>query len=215
MQVICDRQGDLRGGGPGAGLLIGAAADHLAVQQGQQRRVVRPGFAAYPARLLLGHVRAHAEKPQVEIVRGHLGMHVPDRVEVAGLRGPDLDRGAVGQQRVNAVLRVYAHAALPGPTGLPIRKVSSASPGSRRDCSIRSSRSYSRFPGTVPGLTPAGITEILPDTTGEGGGTCTCRPPARRAEPLAVAAALVTGRRCFAVGAAIRRAAGRCPTGHQ
>ena len=113
MQVIGDREGDLRRPGAGAGLLVGAAADHLAVQHGQQRRVVRRGLAAYPARLLLGNQRAHAEKAQVQVVRGHLGVHVPHRVEVIGPRRPDLDRGAVAQQRVNAVLRVHAHAALP------------------------------------------------------------------------------------------------------
>ena len=53
MQVIGDREGDLRGLGPGAGLLVGATADHLAVEYGQQRRVVRPGFTAYPVCLLL------------------------------------------------------------------------------------------------------------------------------------------------------------------
>ena len=122
MQVIGDREGDFRGHGPGAGLLIGAAADYLPVQHGQQRRVVRPGLAAYPARLLLGHQRAHAEEAQVQVVRGHLGVHVPHRVEVLGPRGPDLDRGAVAQQSVSAVLRVYAHAALPGLTaGSPHR----------------------------------------------------------------------------------------------
>ena len=55
MQVIGDREGNFRGPGPGAGLLVGAAADHFPVQDGQQRRVVRSGLAAYPARLLLGH----------------------------------------------------------------------------------------------------------------------------------------------------------------
>ena len=113
MQVIGDRESDLRRQGPDAGPLVGTAANHLAVQHGQQRRVVRPGLAAYPARLLLGNHRAHAEEAQVQVVRGHLGVHVPHRVEVIGPRRPDLDRGAVAQQRVNAVLRVHAHAALP------------------------------------------------------------------------------------------------------
>ena len=101
MHVIGDREGDLRGPGPGAVVLVGAAADHLPVQHGQQRRVVRSGLAAYPARLPLGRERAHAEEAQVQVVRGHLGVHVPHRVEVIGPRGPDLDRGAVGQQRVS------------------------------------------------------------------------------------------------------------------
>ena len=113
MQVIGDRERDLRRPGPSAGLLVGAAADHLPVQHGQQRRVVRPGLAAYPARLPLGRERAHAEKTQVQVVRGHLGVHVPHRVEVIGPRRPDLDRGAVDQQSVSTVLRMYAHATLP------------------------------------------------------------------------------------------------------
>ena len=113
LQVIGDRERDLRGPGPSTGLLVGAAADHLAVQHGQQRRVVRPGLAAYPACLPLGNQRTQAEEAQVQVVRGHLGVHVPHRVEVIGPRGPDLDRDAVDQQSVSAVLRVCAHAALP------------------------------------------------------------------------------------------------------
>ena len=117
MQVIGDREGYFRGPGPGAGLLVGTAANQFPVQDGQQRRVVRSGLAAYPARLLLGHHGAHAEKAQVQVVRGHLGVHVPHRVEVIRPCGPDLDRGAVGQQSVSAVLRVDIHAvpALPRP----------------------------------------------------------------------------------------------------
>ena len=113
MQVIGDREGDLRRPGSCAGLLVGAAANYLAVQQGQQRRVIRPGLAAYPARLLLGHHRTHAEETQVEVIRRHPGVHVPHRSEIVGPRGPNLDRGAVGQQRVSAALPVYAHTALP------------------------------------------------------------------------------------------------------
>ena len=100
LQVIGDRERDLRGPGPSTGLLVGAAADHLVVQHGQQRRVIRPGLAAYPARLLLGNQRTHAEKTQVQVVRGHLGVQVPHRVEVLGPRSPDLDRDAVDQQSV-------------------------------------------------------------------------------------------------------------------
>ena len=51
---------------------------------------------------------------QVEIVRGHLAMHVPHRAEVAGPRGPDLDRRAVGQQSVGTGLDPCAHVALRG-----------------------------------------------------------------------------------------------------
>ena len=111
VNVIGDRHGDLRGLGASAKELVTAAADYLAVQHGEQRLAVRPGFAAYPACLPLGRGRAHAEKAQVQVVRGHLDVHVPYRVEVAGLRRPDLDRGAVGQQSVRAVPGPCAHAA--------------------------------------------------------------------------------------------------------
>jgi hypothetical protein len=47
-------KGDLRGLGTRADPLIGAAADHLVVQYGEQRRVIRGRLAAYPARLSLG-----------------------------------------------------------------------------------------------------------------------------------------------------------------
>ena len=42
-------------------------------------------------------------------------MQVPHRVEVVRPGGPDLDRGAVGQQAVHTGLGVCAHVALPGP----------------------------------------------------------------------------------------------------
>src|ERR1700761_565803 len=42
-------------------------------------------------------------------------MHVPHRVEIAGPRGPDLDRGAIGQQSVGGGLSLCAHVILPGP----------------------------------------------------------------------------------------------------
>ena len=104
---------------PSSSTLIAAAADHFPVQHGQQRGVVRCGLAADPARLPLGRKRADAEETQIEIVRGHPGVHVPHRVEVAGPCGPDLDRGAVGQQSVGAGLGPCAHVALPGISALP------------------------------------------------------------------------------------------------
>ncbi len=113
VHVIGDRKGDL--GRPGRGIvtLVTAAADQLAVHQGEQRGVVRRGLAAEPARLPSGRARAHAEETQVQTVRGQLLVHVPHRVEVVGPGGPDLDRGAVGQQGVHTGLGVCAHVALP------------------------------------------------------------------------------------------------------
>ena len=113
LHVIGDCEGDLRGRGTRAGPLIAAAAHHLAIQDGEQRRVVRGGLAADSARLLLGCHRAHAEETQVEVVWGHLGVHVPHRVEIAGPRGPDLDRGAVGQQGIGGGPGLCAHVTLP------------------------------------------------------------------------------------------------------
>ena len=114
VHVIGDREGDLGRAGPGSVVaLVAAAADQLAVHHGEQRGVVRRGLAAEPARLPFGRARAHAEKAQVQTVRGQLLVHLPHRVEVLRPRGPDLDRAAVGQQSVNAGLGVCAHIAPP------------------------------------------------------------------------------------------------------
>ena len=113
MHVVGDREGDLGRPGPGIVALEGAAADQLAAQHGEQRDVVRPGLAADPACLPFGRHRAQAEEAQVEVVRGHLGVQVPHRVEVLGPGGPDLDRRAVGQQSVGAGLARCAHVGLP------------------------------------------------------------------------------------------------------
>ena len=122
---IGDREGDIRRPGSATGSLVGAGADHLAVQQGQQRRVVRPWFAADPAGLPLRRESAQTEKAQVEIVRGHHGMHILHRGEVLGPRRPDLDRGSVGQQRVSAALCVDTHAVPPGILLWPPRRTQS------------------------------------------------------------------------------------------
>ena len=130
VQVIGDRERDLRGLRPSAVTLEGTAADHLAVQHSQQRGMIRGRLAAYPARLLLASQRAHAEKTQVQVVRGHLGVHVPHRVEVAGPRSPDLDHRPVVQQSVNARLGVCAHGERrPAPVSCTI--TSSAGPAAR------------------------------------------------------------------------------------
>jgi len=111
MHLIGDRQGHLRQPGPVTGQLPGAATDHVAVQHGQQREMIRAGLAAYPAGLLLGRGRAHTEKPQVTVVRGHLGVQLTHRGEILRPRRPDLDRGAIGQQSINAGPSSYVHIA--------------------------------------------------------------------------------------------------------
>ena len=111
VHVISDRKGDLGRLGRGVLALVTAAADHLAIHQGEQRGVVRRGRTAEPERLLSGRARAHAEEAQVETVGRQLLVHVPHRVEVVRPRGPDLDRGAVGQQSVDPGFGVCAHIA--------------------------------------------------------------------------------------------------------
>jgi hypothetical protein len=113
VHVIGDRKGDLGRLGRGIVTLVTAAADQLAAQQGEQRGVVRRGLTAEPARLPLGRARAHAEEAQVETVRGQLLVHIPHRVQILRPGGPDLNRGAVGQQSVNTGPGVCAHVALP------------------------------------------------------------------------------------------------------
>src|SRR5262249_4505539 len=71
------------------------------------------------AGLLLGCGRAHAEKAQVKVVRGHPGVQLPHRGEVLRLRGPDLDRGAVGQQSIDAGPGSCAHIASSSATTSP------------------------------------------------------------------------------------------------
>ena len=119
VHLVGDRHGDLSGPGAIAENLIAAASDHFPAQHSQQRGVIRCRLTADPARLLLGRKRADAEETQIEIVRGHPGVHVPHRLEVARPRGPDLDRRAVGQQSVGAGLGPCAHVALPGISVLP------------------------------------------------------------------------------------------------
>ena len=80
--------------------------------------MVRRGRTADPARLPSGRTRAHAEKAQVETVRRQLLVHVAHRVEVVRPGGPDLDRGAIGQQSVHAGLDVGGHVAPPFPRRL-------------------------------------------------------------------------------------------------
>jgi hypothetical protein len=118
VHVIGDRHGDLGRPGP-VSQFVGAASHHFAIQHGQQRGMIRTGIAAYPAGLLLGRGRAHAEKAQVKVVRGHPGVQLPHRGEVLRPRGPDLDRGAVGQQSIDAGPGSCAHFASRSVLGTP------------------------------------------------------------------------------------------------
>ena len=121
VHVVGDRHSDLGGPGAIAENLVAAAADNLSVQHSQQRGVVRCGLTAYSPCLPLGRGRAHPEETQIKIARGHLGVHVTHRVEVAGLCGANLDRSAVSQQSVGTGLGLSAHVTLPD---LAVRRAS-------------------------------------------------------------------------------------------
>ena len=114
MHVVDDRESDLRHRMAAAEPLVGAVADHLAVQHRQQRGMIWCGLPAYPARRLLSRGRAQAEKTQVQVVAGHLLVHVPHRIEITGPRRPDLHRGPIGQQSVSAPPRLYSQRRLLG-----------------------------------------------------------------------------------------------------
>ena len=103
VHAVRHRERDL-GRGPGAGgtadgVVAGAAHD-LARGQRQQRHATRRGVPADPLGLGLGRQPAEVEEPQVSVVRGHRLVHGLDRIEVGRVGQADLDRGAVGQQRV-------------------------------------------------------------------------------------------------------------------
>ena len=98
------------------GQLISADAGQPAVLPGQQRRVVGIRLAADPPGFLLGRGRAHAEEPQVHVVRRHGRVHRADRLKILRLGGPDLHRAAVGQQRVRG-RRWRAHRPIPSAGG--------------------------------------------------------------------------------------------------
>ena len=145
VHVIGDRQGDLGRLRRRTAALVTAAADQLAVQQGEQRGVVRRGLTAEPTRFPLGRARTHAEEAQVETVRGQLLVHIPHRVQVVRPGGLDLNRGAVGQQGVNTGPGVCAHVALP-----VLRRLTGAAPTSimsYRNAAHRDSACVSLPPG--------------------------------------------------------------------
>ena len=129
VHVIGDRHGDLRRSGAVAGHLVAATADHLALEHRQQRAVVRGGLAAYAECLALGRAPAHAKEAQVQILRGHLGVHVPHRIEIAWPGGPDFDRAPVGEQGVGTRLSLCVHVAPGFAVGLRCRTGRRRRPG--------------------------------------------------------------------------------------
>ena len=115
VHVIGDGERHLRHAGL-PGQLISADAGQPAVLPGQQRRMVGIGLAADPPGFLLGRARAHAEEPQVHVVRRHGRVHRADRLKVLRPGRPDLHRAAVGQQRIRA-RRWRAHRPVPSAGG--------------------------------------------------------------------------------------------------
>ena len=114
VHVVGHRDGDLRPG-PVVVDLIAGDADNLVAAQRQQRGVVGPGRPADACGLLLRGELAGVEETQVGVIGGHSLMHRPDRRQIIGPGGPDLDRCPVGQQCVDAGPRGdgrYAHPCL-------------------------------------------------------------------------------------------------------
>jgi hypothetical protein len=71
------------------------------------------GLPADPAALLLARRPAHAEETQVDVLRRHRAMHLKHGGEIICRGRPDLDRAAVGEQRIDTATG-FAHAILPG-----------------------------------------------------------------------------------------------------
>ena len=83
---------------------VAGHAGQFAVPQREQRRAARltgVGLPADPPGLGLGGPPAVAEEAQVDVVRRHRLVHRQDRVEVVRVGLADLDRRAVGQERVH------------------------------------------------------------------------------------------------------------------
>jgi hypothetical protein len=112
MGMVGDGERDLRRVGPPAYLVDGDTYEFPG-QPGEQGGVVGRRLPAGPASRLLSSRQAHAEEAQVNVVGRHRAMHLPDGVEVAGGRRPDLDRGAVGEKRVHTAGWLCLHAASP------------------------------------------------------------------------------------------------------
>jgi hypothetical protein len=97
--VIRNRERDLGGAGP-VGRLVARHPGELAVQPGEQGRVIRAWVAADPPGLAVGVERAEIEETQVRVVRRQGRVHRADGLGVARPGRPDLDRAAVDEQRV-------------------------------------------------------------------------------------------------------------------
>ena len=80
---------------------VAGHAEQFAVAQREQRRVARRRIPADPPGFGLGGSPVVAEEAQVDVVRRHRLVHRLDRVDVLWAGLADLDRCAVGQERVH------------------------------------------------------------------------------------------------------------------
>ena len=99
VHLVGHRERDLGYARP-PGRFVTRHADQLAVQPGQQRRVVRIVRPAEPLGLSLRRLRAEAEEPEVGVIRRHLLVHLPDIVRVIRLGRANLDCRAIRKQGV-------------------------------------------------------------------------------------------------------------------
>ena len=118
VHLVGDREGDLRRVRP-AGRPVAGHADQLIAQEAEQRAVVLPVGPAHPAGLLLARPAAHGKEAEVQVVRGHILVQLPDSLVILGPGGPDGDGRAVGQQGIREAWRGQRSqrgiSAFPGP----------------------------------------------------------------------------------------------------
>ncbi len=124
VHVVRDRERHLGAIGATAHL-VGRHPDQLTGQQGQQGDVVVGARAGDPGRLALGRARAQVEEPEIGVIRGKVRVHLPDSLEILRPGLADLDRAAVGEQRVRRVVSGRAHSSsMPClPAARPVRPV--------------------------------------------------------------------------------------------
>ena len=120
VHAVGDRKRDLRTH-PVAGQLVTGHSHQLAAQQADQCHRARPAFQAHPPGLTPGRYPAHAEEPEVQVVRRHRLVQPPDSLVIPGAGRPDGQRGAIDQQGIGpAVPRQPGQRPPPAPTAGPV-----------------------------------------------------------------------------------------------
>jgi len=102
-----------------AGEFAARHAGQLTVEPGEQRRVIRAGLTADPARLALGVERAEAEQAQVRVLRRQRGVHLPHRDLILRRGQADLDGTAVCKQSEHRGGHAISRGMSPVPAGWP------------------------------------------------------------------------------------------------